>query len=81
MGNCQSRGLYLILWKRKQKSSIETGVFVHHEIELSFKRVEIVSDRVSYTVLGGSPCKLFIRRFVHQLRRKVVDQKTVFECN
>ena len=45
----KSRGLYLFIWKRKQKSSIGTGFFVHHRIVSAFQRVEFVTDRMSYT--------------------------------
>ena len=45
-GNHKSRDLYLFLWKRKQKSPIGNRFFV--------KRVEFVSDRMSYAVLKRS---------------------------
>jgi hypothetical protein len=48
-GYRKSRGVYFVLWKRKQKSSIETGILVHHKIVLA---VEFVSDRMTYLVLG-----------------------------
>jgi hypothetical protein len=43
-------GLYFLLWKRKQKSSIGKRIFVHHRIVSAVKRVQCVSDRISYTV-------------------------------
>jgi hypothetical protein len=58
-GHCKSRGLYFIPWKRKQNSSIETGIFVHHK-NTAVKRVEFVSDRLSYIVLGRRLCKIVV---------------------
>jgi hypothetical protein len=49
-----------MLWKRKQKSSIETGVFIHHKIVSAVKRVEFVGDRMSYIVPGGRLYKIFV---------------------
>ena len=50
-GNHKSRELYLFLRKRKRKSSIGNRVFVHHERISPVKRVEFVSDRMSYALL------------------------------
>jgi len=41
------------MWKRKRKSSIGSRFFVHHKIVSAVKRVEFVSDRMSYIVLRG----------------------------
>ena len=37
-----------------------TGFFVHHRIVSAFKRVEFVSDRMSYIVLGGRWCNIVV---------------------
>ena len=47
-GNRKSRELIFFLWKRKRKSSIENGIFVHHRIVSAVKRIEFVSGRLSY---------------------------------
>jgi len=49
-GQGMSMGLYFFLWKRKQKSSIGKRIFVHHRIVSAVKRVQCVSDRISYMV-------------------------------
>ena len=47
-GQCKSRSLYFFLWKRKGKSSVGNMISVHHRIVSAVKRVEVVSDRLSY---------------------------------
>jgi len=37
-----------------------TGFFVHHRVVLAVKRVEVVSDRVSYIVLRGRWCNIVL---------------------
>ena len=50
----------MFLWKRKRKSSIGNRNFVHHRIVSAVKRVEFVSDRVSYIVLRGRWCNVVV---------------------
>jgi len=47
--------MYLI-----QKSSIGNRIFVHHRMVSALKRVEFVSDRMSYIVLGGHWCNIIV---------------------
>ena len=37
-----------------------TGIFVHHRIASAVKRVEFVSDRMSYIVLRGRWCNVIV---------------------
>ena len=53
------KGLYFFLWKRKRKSSIGNRIFVHHRI-VAVKRVEFVSDSVSYIFLTGRWCNIIV---------------------
>ena len=49
------------LWKTRRKSSIGDRIFlVNHRIILAVRRVEFVSDRVSYIVLRGCWCNIIV---------------------
>jgi len=59
-----------------------TGIFVHHRIVSAVKRVEIVSDRMSYIVLRGRWYNIIVLNVcMHQVRRKVMIQKIAFMRN
>jgi len=53
-GHSKSRGLGC------EKHQLGTGFIVHHRIVSAVKRVEFVSDRVSYIVLGGCWCNIIL---------------------
>ena len=55
--------------------------FVHHRIVSAVKRVECVSDRVSYIVLRGRWCNIIVLNVHAPSGKKVTIQKTVFMRN
>jgi hypothetical protein len=48
-----SLGVYFFLWQRAGKSSVGNRIFCTQRIVSAIKRVEFVSDRISYIVLRG----------------------------
>jgi hypothetical protein len=46
-----SRPVYVFLWEGNHNHELGTGIFVRKRIISAVKRVESVSDRVSYIIL------------------------------
>jgi hypothetical protein len=66
------------LLQREGKSSIGNRIFVHQRTALAIKRVEVVSDRMSHTVLRGRWCNIISLNAHAPTEAKGEDSKDSF---
>jgi hypothetical protein len=71
----KSRGLYFFLWKRKLNWE---QVFVCQRIVSAIKRVEFVSDTMSYMALRGRWCNIIVLNARAPNEEKSDDSKDSF---
>ena len=72
-------GDYIFFYgKEKKTQQLETGFFVHHRTVRAFKRVESVSDRMSYIVLRGRWCHIIVFNVHAPSEEKSDDSKGRF---
>jgi hypothetical protein len=63
------RGMRIMSWVQ---------VFVHKSIISAVKRVEFVSDRMSYIILRGHWCHIVVLNVHAQIEDKIDDVKDIF---
>jgi len=77
-GHGESRGLSFFSMEMKRKLSIGNGSFCTDRIVSAVKRVEFVSDRMSYIVLRGRWCNIFVLNGHAPSEEKSGDSKDSF---
>jgi len=72
-GGTERAGAY-IFYMEKENHQLQTGFFVHHTIVSAFKRVEFVSDRMSYIYMY-----IYIYTYIYEGRTESHEQQ-FFAC-
>ena len=81
-GHSKSRGLSFFSMEEERKIiRLGTGFFVHYRIVTAVKRVESVSDKLSYLILRGRCFNIIVLNVHAKVRRKVMIEKTDFMSN
>jgi hypothetical protein len=77
-GGTEPAGEYTLFYgKGNENHEICTGYFAHKRIISAVKRVEFVSDRMSYTILRVCWCDIIVQN-IHDPREEKIDNCDVY---
>jgi exonuclease III len=78
-GGTEPAGEYTFLYgKGNENHDFGPGFFVHKRILSAFKRVEIISDKMSYIILRGRWCNIIVQNVHASTEGKIDDIKDRF---
>jgi hypothetical protein len=79
IGGTEPAGEYTFLYRKvNENHELGTGSFVHKRFMSAVKRVESVSGRMSYIILGDRWCYIFVLNIQDPTEDKIDDVKNSF---